>query len=63
MKGVPFGNRRYTEGVIITIIIIKFSYGAFAKLNVSYNDLQTEDTKNPYLIKFTIMFTEINKLS
>ena len=48
MKGVPFGNRRFMEGVIITIIIIKFSYGAFAKLNVPYNDLQTEDkTKIP----------------
>ena len=42
VKGVPFANRRYTEGVII-IIINTFLYGAFTKLNVPCNDLQTED--------------------
>ena len=41
VKGVPFANRRYTEGVII--IINTFLYGAFTKLNMPCNDLQTED--------------------
>ena len=37
VKGVPFANRRYTEGVNT------FLYGAFTKLNVPCNDLQTGD--------------------